>query len=103
MVRRALLVLLGTAAVIAGLAVGRGVLAEDDTVRSGGAATAAEPGPARLPSSTNAAESPYALRPPPEELPVEVAFEDPPAAGILFDVDSGEVLWERDADRRLPI
>jgi D-alanyl-D-alanine carboxypeptidase (penicillin-binding protein 5/6) len=103
MVRRALLVLLGAVAVIAGLAVGTGVLGGDDRVRSGGAATAAEPGPARVPSSTNAAESPYTLAPPAEDLPVKVAFEDWPAAGILFDVDTGEVLWEKDADRRLPI
>jgi D-alanyl-D-alanine carboxypeptidase (penicillin-binding protein 5/6) len=103
MFRRALLVLLGTAAVIAGLAVGSGVLSGDDRVRAGSAATAAEPGPARMPSSTNAAESPYELKPQAERLPVKVAFDDWPAAGILFDVDTGEVLWEKDADRRLPI
>lgn len=104
--RRALLIVIGTVAVIAGLAVGSGVLGGDDRVRSGGFATAAEPGPAQFPpSSTNAASSPYALKASPAELPVEVDFkkETSPAAGILFDVDTGEVLWELNADRQLPI
>jgi D-alanyl-D-alanine carboxypeptidase (penicillin-binding protein 5/6) len=103
MARRALLVLLGTVAVIAGLAVGSGVLSGDDRVRTDGAATAAEPGPARMPSSTNAARSPYGLEVSAGQPPVKVAFKDWPAAGILFDVDTGEVLWEKDADRQLPI
>jgi serine-type D-Ala-D-Ala carboxypeptidase (penicillin-binding protein 5/6) len=47
--------------------------------------------------------SPFALRPPAEPLPVEVGFERPPRAGILFDVDTGEVLWERHPRRELPI
>ena len=57
------------------------------------------------PSSTNASKraSPYALRPLAGTPPVEVEFEDEPAAGILFDVDTGEVLWEHDAGERLPI
>ncbi|HEX6115462.1 MAG TPA: hypothetical protein VFY99_00080 [Solirubrobacterales bacterium] len=107
MVRRALLLLIGLAAVIAGLAAGTGLLGGDDRVRTAGVATAAEPGPAKFPpSSTNAAEaSPYVLKPAPAELPVEVDFKrrSAPAAGILFDVDTGAVLWEKDADRRLPI
>ena len=105
--RRALLIVLGAAAVIAGLAVGTGVLGGDDRVRTAGFATAAEPpGPAKFPpSSTNAAGrvSPYVLEPTPADPPVEVEFKDEPAAGILFDVDTGEVLWEKDGDRRLPI
>lgn len=105
--RRALLLLLGLAAVIAGLAAGSGVLGGEDRVRSAGFATAASPpGPAKFPpSSTNAAarSSPYVLNPPAAELPVEVELKDEPAAGILFDVDTGEILWEKDADRRLPI
>lgn len=58
------------------------------------------------PSSTNASRkppSPFALKPVTGELPVRVEFEDEPAAGILFDVDTGEVLWEHDADERRPI
>ena len=107
MARRALLIVLGAAAVVAGLAVETGILDGDDRVRSAGYASAADgPGPARFPpSSTNAsaAGSPYVLDPAPAELPVEVEFDKEPAAGILFDVDTGEVLWEKDAERRLPI
>jgi D-alanyl-D-alanine carboxypeptidase len=47
--------------------------------------------------------SPYALEPAADPLPVEVEFSRPPRAGILFDVDTGEVLWERHPRRELPI
>jgi D-alanyl-D-alanine carboxypeptidase (penicillin-binding protein 5/6) len=45
----------------------------------------------------------FALRPATDPLPVEVEFRHPPRAGLLFDVRTGEVLWERHPDRRLPI
>jgi D-alanyl-D-alanine carboxypeptidase (penicillin-binding protein 5/6) len=32
-----------------------------------------------------------------------VGFKHPPRAGLLFDVDTGEVLWKRAAGRRMPI
>jgi D-alanyl-D-alanine carboxypeptidase len=35
--------------------------------------------------------------------PVRLPFHTPPRAGILFDLTSGRVLWQRDATRRLPI
>ena len=35
--------------------------------------------------------------------PVRLAFRHPPRAGLLFDLDSGRVLWEREPLRRLPI
>lgn len=38
-----------------------------------------------------------------DPLPVRYEFDDPPAAGILFDVDTGEILWARHPDRELPI
>jgi serine-type D-Ala-D-Ala carboxypeptidase (penicillin-binding protein 5/6) len=47
--------------------------------------------------------APFALRRPPRRLPVRVAFARPPEAGILFDVDTGRVLWERHPGHRLPI
>jgi len=47
--------------------------------------------------------SPYALKPSTDPPPVEVAFRRPPRAGVLFDVDTGEVLWERHPRRELPI
>jgi D-alanyl-D-alanine carboxypeptidase len=34
---------------------------------------------------------------------VDVGFAHPPRAGILFDVDSGRVLWQRKPGRQLPI
>jgi D-alanyl-D-alanine carboxypeptidase (penicillin-binding protein 5/6) len=34
---------------------------------------------------------------------VQVAFKQPPRSGLLFDLDTGEVLWRRQPDRVLPI
>ena len=45
----------------------------------------------------------FALEPRPARLPVQVEFEKPPAGGVLFDVDTGEILWQRGPDRELPI
>jgi D-alanyl-D-alanine carboxypeptidase (penicillin-binding protein 5/6) len=47
--------------------------------------------------------SPFVLQRPSSRLPVRVEFARPPRAGLLFDVDSGEVLWQRNPGRRLPI
>jgi D-alanyl-D-alanine carboxypeptidase (penicillin-binding protein 5/6) len=47
--------------------------------------------------------SPFVLHPTPERLPVEVEFARPPRAGILFDVESGSVLWQHNPGRPLPI
>jgi D-alanyl-D-alanine carboxypeptidase (penicillin-binding protein 5/6) len=73
-------------------------------------------GPASLPSAAvagsiaptrqfapTAAASRFALDPRPARLPVQVRFERPPRAGILFDVDTGEILWQRRPRRELPI
>jgi D-alanyl-D-alanine carboxypeptidase (penicillin-binding protein 5/6) len=35
--------------------------------------------------------------------PVQVAFHHEPRAGLLFDLDTGRVLWQREATRVLPI
>jgi len=35
--------------------------------------------------------------------PVRVDFEHPPRSGLLFDLDTGAVLWRRDPERVLPI
>jgi D-alanyl-D-alanine carboxypeptidase len=35
--------------------------------------------------------------------PVRVDFKHPPRSGLLFDVDTGQVLWRRDPERVLPI
>lgn len=49
--------------------------------------------------------SPYVLPKAPRDLPVEVQFAPgrEPRAGVLFDVDSGRILWQLDPTRRLPI
>jgi D-alanyl-D-alanine carboxypeptidase (penicillin-binding protein 5/6) len=63
------------------------------------------------PAQVRAAQAPPATPPRPafaltaagSNPPVHVAFKRPPRAGILFDVDSGRVLWRRDPGRELPI
>jgi D-alanyl-D-alanine carboxypeptidase len=35
--------------------------------------------------------------------PVVVAFKQPPRSGVMFDLDTGEVLWRRLPERELPI
>jgi D-alanyl-D-alanine carboxypeptidase len=35
--------------------------------------------------------------------PVHMDFKDPPKSGLLFDLDTGQVLWRRDPERVLPI
>jgi len=35
--------------------------------------------------------------------PVHIAFHQPPRGGLLFDLDTGQVLWRRDPQRILPI
>jgi len=50
-------------------------------------------------------ESPFALKPAGRRLTVNVGFApgNEPRAGVLFDVDTGRVLWRHDAGRELPI
>jgi D-alanyl-D-alanine carboxypeptidase len=43
------------------------------------------------------------LRPAAADLPVDRSFKRAPRAGILFDVETGRVLWERHPRRQLPI
>jgi serine-type D-Ala-D-Ala carboxypeptidase (penicillin-binding protein 5/6) len=45
----------------------------------------------------------FTLQPLTGPPPVHYRFKHPPIAGVLFDVKSGEVLWERNADLRRPI
>jgi len=39
----------------------------------------------------------------PERDPVQVSFKDPPRAGILFNLTTGQVLWQRNPYLHLPI
>ncbi len=49
------------------------------------------------------APSPLAVRLEEPGDPVHVRFKRPPRAGLLFDIDTGRVLWRRDPTRVLPI
>jgi D-alanyl-D-alanine carboxypeptidase len=76
-------------------------------------ATAASTAPAAPLTPTQALNGPPAApaMPPPTPLAVKLGqpnridpgFGDPPRAGMLFDLNSGEVLWSRNPTRRLPI
>lgn len=64
------------------------------------------------PRVLQAANGPLSSTGPPEPLAVKlddvsdsvvVRFKRPPRAGLLFDLDTGEVLWRKDPLRRLPI
>jgi serine-type D-Ala-D-Ala carboxypeptidase (penicillin-binding protein 5/6) len=39
----------------------------------------------------------------PQSDPIQLAFHHPPRAGLLFNLSSGQVLWQRHAYHRLPI
>jgi D-alanyl-D-alanine carboxypeptidase (penicillin-binding protein 5/6) len=96
---------LGTAAIVAALAgivlaplIGAGVwLGSETRGASAAAVRPASPPPATAPRPA------FALSPAGRKPPVHVAFAHPPKAGILFDVDTGRVLWRRDPGRELPI
>jgi serine-type D-Ala-D-Ala carboxypeptidase (penicillin-binding protein 5/6) len=45
----------------------------------------------------------FLLAPAVRPLPVHLRQKHPPAAGVLFDVKSGQILWVRHADQELPI
>jgi len=45
----------------------------------------------------------FALQPVSGPLPVHYRFKHPPIAGVLFDVKSGEVLWQRHPNLERPI
>jgi D-alanyl-D-alanine carboxypeptidase len=67
---------------------------EEAVVRGEAQTQAAPPG---------AADSRFALRPEADHLPVAHDFPDPPRAGLMFDVGTGEILWAHHPDRELPI
>jgi serine-type D-Ala-D-Ala carboxypeptidase (penicillin-binding protein 5/6) len=59
-------------------------------------------GPAPL-AGTGTAPSPLAPRLAERRDPVRLRFEREPSAGLLLDLDTGRVLWRRNASRVLPI
>jgi D-alanyl-D-alanine carboxypeptidase len=101
--RRRILLLLMLAA-IGGIAYV--LLAQGDSARH--VTAAATPGP--LPTAGPApfggqgtAPSPLAVRLDDPNDTVRVAFKHPPRAGLLFDLNTGRVLWRRNPTRVLPI
>jgi serine-type D-Ala-D-Ala carboxypeptidase (penicillin-binding protein 5/6) len=61
--------------------------------------------PALSPTGLELGKPPLALKgiATPQQDPVQVAFHSPPRAGLLFNISSGQVLWQRNALTRLPI
>ena len=64
----------------------------------GGASAAISTG-----TSVDAEVTPFALQPVTGPLPVHYRFKHPPAAGLLFDVRSGRILWQRQPRLEHPI
>ncbi len=60
--------------------------------------TAPDIGTVAIPAATR-----FALRPVTGPLPVSYRFKHPPLAGVLFDVKSGEILWQRHPRLEHPI
>jgi D-alanyl-D-alanine carboxypeptidase len=65
-----------------------------------GASSGRDPGPADRPPPTRAEEAALGFGGG-DELAVEL--EDPPAAGVLFDLDSGDVLWRHNPRASRPV
>jgi D-alanyl-D-alanine carboxypeptidase len=110
--RRRKRIALGLAVVIALLAAGLAM-----ALGSGGAAQRAHASvhrahPAHVASATPLSATGLPLAHPalalsglaqPAADPVQIYFHRPPRAGLLFDLDSGQVLWQRNASLRVPI
>jgi D-alanyl-D-alanine carboxypeptidase len=81
--------------------------------RAGAAAGAAHPGSERAGQGSRAlSQTGLPLGKPPVTLtglgqagddPVKLAFHQPPRAGILFNLSTGQVLWQRNPELHLPI
>jgi D-alanyl-D-alanine carboxypeptidase len=110
--RRRLLALAALALILAGALVGGMALANGSGKghRKSHAPLAAVH--RRSPPRVRLSQHGYPLAPPalalggistPQSDPVHVAFADPPVAGILFNLTTGQVLWQRNPYVRLPI
>jgi D-alanyl-D-alanine carboxypeptidase (penicillin-binding protein 5/6) len=86
------------AAAFAPSAIAAALLWPEQPQGGGLAAPAAAPEPQRGPARVAAHDRPGEI-----DVAVEVELEQPPRAGVMFDVDSGEILWKRAAGRRLAI
>jgi serine-type D-Ala-D-Ala carboxypeptidase (penicillin-binding protein 5/6) len=96
------LLAIGAAATAAYVLIGR----EHATAPPVHAAESPAPLPTTGPSalgSSGTAPSPLAVRLDDPRDTLRVAFKHPPAAGLLFDLNTGRVLWRRNPTRVLPI
>jgi D-alanyl-D-alanine carboxypeptidase (penicillin-binding protein 5/6) len=97
------------AAVGAALALGlpRGAKGRPDSAHTtrAAAAVATTSAPALSPAGLPLARPAFALHGAgsPEQDSVHVVFHNPPRAGLLFNLDTGQVLWQRNAALRVPI
>jgi D-alanyl-D-alanine carboxypeptidase len=55
------------------------------------------------PVAADPATQPLTLRLSKPHDPVRIAFHQPPRSGLLFDLDTGQVLWRRQPERVVPI
>jgi D-alanyl-D-alanine carboxypeptidase len=103
--RPALLVLiLVIAAAAAAITLARGPSGASHPATRGQAATGPLPGTGSAPlAGGGTAPSPLAVRLEDPRDAVRAQFKHPPRAGLLFDIDTGRVLWRRDPTRVLPI
>ena len=89
-------------AALAAIAAGCGT--SDDTPTTKVAATPHEPSQiANGPVAPAPATSPLTLALTGTPDPVQIRFGHPPRSGLLFDLDTGRVLWRKDPTRALPI
>ena len=105
--RLAALVLVLAAIALAASAAGLLAAGEDESDGGGGEPSAVAQGRSK-PAATGADREQAGPQPPPgiqlgEEQRVRLKFKDPPRGGLLFDVDSGEVLWSRKPLTPMPI
>jgi serine-type D-Ala-D-Ala carboxypeptidase (penicillin-binding protein 5/6) len=66
-------------------------------------AGASAPVPPASPLDVGTAPAPLSVRLSDPRDAIRLHFKHPPRAGLLFDVDTGRVLWRRNPTRRLPI
>ncbi len=103
----------GLAAIVVAVLVAAGaVLAgRSEGHRHGGSAAgrhaslAAHPAPARSPDGLALGRPAIRLAGigSPAADPIQLRFHHPPRAGLLLNLDTGQVLWQRNAQRRVPI
>ncbi len=105
--RRLAIVVVALAAIVAGC--GLASRGDDGGSRSHASAVPTRPAPAPLQFANGPVEaadpgqSPLRLKLRGGATPVRVRFHQQPRSGVLFDLDTGEILWRRLPDRVLPI